>query len=64
MNSYPLPSACPSCLSHNDLAEQIRDHFMNHLADIDLAKHVNVTMTDIPRLREGLVGAQVRWMDR
>ena len=37
---------------------------MNHLADIDLAKHVNVTMTDIPRLREGLVGAQVRWMDR
>ena len=44
---------------HNDLAEAIRDLVQDHLNRIDLSKHVNRTMTDIPRLREGLVGAQV-----
>jgi membrane dipeptidase len=43
---------------HNDLAEAIRDLVQDHLNRIDLSKHVNRTMTDIPRLREGLVGAQ------
>lgn len=55
---------CLSCHSHNDLAWQIQDHFQNQLAHIDLTKHSNETMTDIPRLREGLVGAQVRQTNR
>ena len=45
--------------SHNDLAYAIRSLVENQLDKIDLSKHVNRTMTDIPRLREGLVGAQV-----
>ena len=48
----------PHC-SHNDLAYAIRSLVENQLDEIDLSKHVNRTMTDIPRLREGLVGAQV-----
>ena len=52
---------------HNDLAWEIRDRFGRDLSKIDLARstaalpppaHGIALMTDIPRLRAGLVGAQ------
>ena len=52
---------------HNDLPAEIRDRFKNKLADIDLATDTShlpfppdaaALMTDIPRLRAGMVGGQ------
>jgi len=45
---------------HNDLAEQLRDRWANHLGRIDLTRDESTLSpplrTDIPRLRRGLVG--------
>ena len=55
--------------SHNDLAWQFRVHFENQLDRVDLHKNTsgadpniygNMWQTDIPRLRAGKVGGQVR----
>lgn len=55
--------------SHNDLAWQFRVHFENQLDRVDLHKNTsgadpniygNMWQTDIPRLRAGYVGGQVR----
>ena len=52
------------CLRHNDWAMQIRDHRKNVINNIslddDFTQYYNESHTDIPRLREGKVGAQVR----
>ena len=47
--------------SHNDLAYAIRQKFTNHLNDFDLDESTAAFgwHTDIPRLRQGKVGAQV-----
>lgn len=46
---------------HNDLPWQLVLYVDNKLQDIDLnvRPNFNITHTDIPRLRAGLVGAQV-----
>ena len=50
-------------ISHNDLAYEIRSHFLNQLDQVDLNTSTDVYgnqwQTDIPRLRAGRVGAQV-----
>ncbi|EGD75135.1 dipeptidase 1 [Salpingoeca rosetta] len=43
---------------HNDLPWQMYKQFNNHLERVNLNKHVPSTQTDIPRLRQGKVGAQ------
>ena len=52
---------------HNDLPAELRDRFKNRLAEVDLAKDTShlpfppaaaALMTDIPRLRTGMVGGQ------
>ena len=55
---------CTPC-SHNDLAEQVRSLFMNQLDTVNLLINGSVLygslwQTDIPRLRAGKVGGQVR----
>ncbi len=59
------------CSSHNDLPWQYRKRTRNHVYSVDLDKDLREqdswvqavgstdTHTDIPRLREGMVGAQV-----
>jgi membrane dipeptidase len=43
---------------HNDLAWEIREQFGSNLGSVDLAGPVIGTHTDLPRLRQGAVGAQ------
>lgn len=43
---------------HNDLPWEIRDNFSSSLANVDISQHQPKLHTDIPRLREGGVGAQ------
>ena len=47
---------------HNDLAEQYQERVLDHLAQIDIRKDQSALqpplMTDIPRLRRGMVGGQ------
>ncbi len=59
--------AAPVWDGHNDVPEQLRDRFRNMLAEFDFNDTVDVPPngwseggmhTDIPRLREGRVGAQ------
>ena len=54
--------------SHNDLAEQLREVFMNQVQTVDLTKNYSGAdpkiygpswHTDIPRLKAGGVGGQV-----
>jgi len=56
LKSFPLIDG------HNDLAWQYRQRAENHLDDIDLREDVNAqwgfSHTDIPRIREGLLGGQ------
>jgi len=53
-------AATPLIDGHNDLAEQLRDRWSNHLDRIDLAAEASALSpplhTDIPRLRRGAVG--------
>ena len=44
--------------SHNDLPWCIRSNFGNELPD--LSSHLAQCDTDLPRMRQGMVGAQVR----
>eukprot|EP00039_Didymoeca_costata_P001516 m.53053 g.53053 ORF g.53053 m.53053 type:complete len:385 (+) comp10838_c0_seq3:296-1450(+) len=53
-----LMAQTPLIDGHNDLAWQLFGKFNNQLGKLNLSEHVNVTQTDIPRLREGRVGAQ------
>ncbi len=43
---------------HNDLPYELRDQFGSSFDSLDIAKLQPAVMTDIPRLKEGLVGAQ------
>jgi membrane dipeptidase len=43
---------------HNDLPWELRTRFEMNWDSLDIANHQPTVMTDIPRLREGLVGAQ------
>ena len=53
-----------SCFSHNDLAWQLWVNERNRLGQVNLGESLigiwNITHTDIPRLREGKLGAQVK----
>lgn len=44
---------------HNDLPWQLLKQFNNQLTDVDLNK-LNTTHTNIPKIKEGRLGAQVR----
>ena len=50
--------------SHNDLPNAIRSYYMNQLDKVDLSKNGSgmepYWQTDIPRLRAGKVGGQVK----
>ena len=45
---------------HNDLPWQLRKNYMNQLENVTLDKPNPAFHTDIPRLKKGRVGAQVR----
>ena len=51
------------CFSHNDLPIQFRGRVKNRMDAVDLSQDVNgqwgPSQTDIPRLRQGQLGAQV-----
>ena len=52
---------------HNDLAIQYRMRVQNHLRQVDLRQNLTLawpgSYTDIPRLKAGMVGAQVSLID-
>ena len=60
-----------SLLRHNDLPWQLREYFSNQLERVDLSLNSSggkvevygdMWHTDIPRLRAGMIGAQVARM--
>ncbi len=55
-------SETPLIDGHNDLAEQLRDRFANHIErsglDADTSRFEPAMHTDLPRLRQGMVGGQ------
>ena len=53
-----LHRAVPMIDGHNDLPWEIRDRFANSLDRADLSRVFDSLQTDIPRLRQGRVGAQ------
>jgi len=55
-------SCCFTCW-HNDIPWQLRKNYMNRMANVTLDKNNPDLHTDIPRLREGGVGAQVSGLE-
>ena len=53
-----INSLCSS--RHNDIPWQLRKYYMNRLENVTLDKNNPKFHTDIPRLKQGGVGAQVR----
>lgn len=53
-----LHKSVPLIDGHNDLPGRYREKVKNNLSKIDINKPQNEFFTDIPRLREGLVGGQ------
>src|SRR5215471_17392076 len=53
-----IMSQVPFVDGHNDLLDDIQDHFGSDLARFDLSKRQPDLPADIPRLREGKVGVQ------
>lgn len=53
-----LLDSCPLVDGHNDLAWKIREQFGSDPARLDLESAAGETHTDIPRMRQGKVGAQ------
>lgn len=51
-------SDTPLIDGHNDLPWELRDRFHGNLSAVDLRSNTSPLMTDIPRLRAGLVGGQ------
>lgn len=51
-------SATPLIDGHNDLPWELRERFHGQLSGVDLRASTAPLMTDIPRLRAGLVGGQ------
>ena len=61
MTSFRTRSALADTLvfdGHNDLPWALRQKFDSRVEEIDLSRHQPRLHTDIPRLREGRVGAQ------
>ena len=53
-----LLDRCPLVDGHNDLAWKIREQFGSDPARLDLESAAGETHTDMPRMRQGKVGAQ------
>ena len=53
-----INSLCSS--RHNDIPWQLRKYYLNRLENVTLDKNNPKFHTDIPRLKQGGVGAQVR----
>ena len=65
-NFVVIGSVIGACCRHNDLAYELRANFKNQLGQIDLLQNTSgqfgaAWQTDIPRLRAGHVGGQVRF---
>jgi Membrane dipeptidase (Peptidase family M19) len=54
-----VSSSLPGIDGHNDLSYLIRHHANGNVADYDLFRRTKKRDTDLPRLREGRVSAQV-----
>ena len=53
-----LMAEVPLVDGHNDLPWELRERFHSSFDSLDIARPQPAVMTDIPRLRQGLVGAQ------
>ena len=58
LNARDLLARYPIVDGHNDLAWALREAAPRDLGDVDLARPVPFTQTDLPRLAQGGVGAQ------